>query len=474
MRSSTRTHRRSARKAAASALVAALLVAGGCHDGTSPAGVEDREQVPAAPGFDLQQVSQDETPDPWAVADVVPGFAGYFLDGDRPVVSLTDPAERPAAEQALSAWLSSRDFSESDLIVREARYDWRQLDAWHEAAWPAALSVSGAILSDIDEGANRLRFGGVDASAVSAMTAAVLDAGVPGEAFVVEEVPAVVVRTGAAAPALDGHTLQDRVRPVVGGYQINFVFFLTLEGVATVGPRCTLGFNAVPEGPEHEPNPSFITNSHCSEPEGDGANVETLYYQPKQEPELTGLTDSENFIGTEADDPAMTVSADCPVLLPCRWSDAARAEYADGVPFDLGKIARPAAFDPVAGTLEVDAKKPTFTIRDEQPLAVLGETVFKVGRTTGWTGGEVTATCVNVLALGGAYVRRCQAFVAAGSDGGDSGSPVFTFTNRRGNVAGGHVILNGILWGGNIDGPPEFVYSPLFNVERELGLLTTH
>jgi hypothetical protein len=35
------------------------------------------------------------------------------------------------------------------------------------------------------------------------------------------------------------------------------------------------------------------------------------------------------------------------------------------------------------------------------------------------------------------------------------------------------VILAGLLWGGSIEGEPEFVYSPMFNVERELGPLKT-
>lgn len=92
---------------------------------------------------------------------------------------------------------------------------------------------------------------------------------------------------------------------------------------------------------------------------------------------------------------------------------------------------------------------------------------------TGWTGGEITGTCVDVIAIGGVFVRRCQALVAGGSDSGDSGSPVFGAKNRRG-VARDRVILLGILWGGSIDGPPEFVYSPMFNIERDLGLLRTH
>lgn len=442
--------------------LAVALAVGACQDTTPPTGPP---AGPPSPDLSLQDVSQEETPDPMAVAQVVPGFAGYFLAGDEPTVQLTDPAERPAAEDALSGWLSSRGFSASDLEVRQAEYDWLQLDEWYRAAWPEALSVDGAVLSDLDEGNNRLRFGGVDDAAVSLMDAAVAEAGVPSDAYVVEVVP----------PVEPVATLRDRVRPVPAGYQINFVFLVDGE-VVSVGPRCTLGFNAIPEGPEHEPNASFIVNSHCTGLEGDGATGEVRYYQPLQ----TSLTsvlieDDENFIGVEVDDPVAQISPDCPDAVPCRWADAARAEYSGDVPFELGEIARPAAFDPIEGTIEVDEKKPSFEIADEQPFAVLGEFANKVGRTTGWTGGEVTATCVNVIAIGGVFVRRCQAFVAAGSGGGDSGSPVFLAQNRRSQASGKKVILGGILWGGSIEEEdPEFVYSPTFNIERELGLLQTH
>jgi len=428
-----------------------------CHDGPAPTELREPPSVNT-----IVQVGQQDTPDQTAVAQVVPGFAGYFMTAGQPTVALTDPGQRPAAEGALAGWLSSRGFTASDLQVRPAAYDWTQLDAWYAQAWPAALSVSGAVLSDLDEGNNRLRFGGVDAAAVSAMADAVAGTGIPAGAYVVEQVAPIALR----------HTLRDRVRPVAGGYQINF---LNAGGVVGVSLLCTLGFNAIPESPPHAPSASFITNSHCSQSEGDGALNATDYYQPLQDPDGDRLANPENLIGREVDDPAMTISADCPLPLPCRWADAARAEYAAAIPFTLGRIARPAAFDPVLGTLEVDAKRPTFTIAGEQPHAVLGETAFKVGRTTGWTGGEITGTCVDIIAIGGVFVRRCQALVAAGSDGGDSGSPVFGSTNRGGSVNSGMVILFGILWGGSTDDAnPEFVYSPTFNIERELGLLRTH
>lgn len=457
-------------------LAGVALLGVACRDAPPPTAPD---AVPP-PTLNVQQVSQEETPHQMAVAQVVPGFAGYFLADDRPTVYLTDPAQRPAAEEALAGWLTSRGFTASDLEVRKADYDWIQLDAWHEAAWPAALAVTGAVLSDIDEGNNRLRFGGVDATAIASMSAAVVGAGVPQDAFVTEVAaprrPAYGIRPSPLAQS--GHTLRDEVRPVPGGYQINF---LNAGGVVGVSLICTLGFNAIPEGPENEAAPSFVTNAHCSTVQG-GEEVAADYYQPLQDPDGDRLANPELLIGTEVDDPHFSINPDCPGLtgldpglVPCRWSDAARAAVAPEVPFELGRLARTVALDPNIGTLEVDPKKSTFDIVGEQPHPVLGETANKVGRTTGWTQGEVIATCVNTIPIGGSGVMRCQADVQAGVDSGDSGSPVFASTNRRGNIGGGRVVMLGILWGSSIDeGDPVFVYSPMFNIERELGLLRTH
>jgi V8-like Glu-specific endopeptidase len=60
--------------------------------------------------------------------------------------------------------------------------------------------------------------------------------------------------------------------------------------------------------------------------------------------------------------------------------------------------------------------------------------------------------------------QLCQNIVSARVGGGDSGSPVF-----KGSTS---VTLSGILWGGDETGTV-FIYSPLANVERELGALRT-
>ena len=445
------------------------LVACSQNDITSPgSGNLATASASLTPSIGALQLSQQETPDPNDVARAVPGFAGYFLDSaGRPTVALTDPSQKAAAQQALAGWLSSRGFSAASLEVRPARYDWNQLHTWYNRVWTTALSVSGAAYSDVDEANNRLRFGG-DLGAVSAIATAVAAAGIPADAFVVE-------RTSRVRLLADLQT--SRVRPVFGGYQINF---LNAGGAVGVSLLCTLGFNAISEAPPFVPNRSYVTNAHCTGTSGDAALIPMDHYQPIQDSDGDRMVNAENFIGSEVDDPSTTITLDCVDLLegvprlpgPCRWSDAARGEYADDVPFVLGRIARPAAFDPVQGTLEVDSKHPTFRIVNEQPFPVLGETVNKVGRTTGWTGGLVTGTCVDII-TDDHFIRRCQATVAAGSAGGDSGSPVFTSTNRKGKPSD-KVILVGILWGGSIEGEPEFVYSPMHNIERELGPLKTH
>jgi hypothetical protein len=70
---------------------------------------------------------------------------------------------------------------------------------------------------------------------------------------------------------------------------------------------------------------------------------------------------------------------------------------------------------------------------------------------------------------GSNIVLLCQDFVENNRQivaGGDSGSPVFRINNS------GRVTLLGNLWGGNSSGTL-FVYSPIANIERELGPLTT-
>ena len=423
-------------------LVGLTLTLVACHDSSDPTSPEVR-----SPHSQLLQASQDPNPSQLAVAQAVPGFGGYFLDGaGRPSVYLRDAAQRPAAEQALAGFLADRGFAASDLRVLQGDFDYAQLDQWYRLVRGGVFSVAGIVLGDVDEGSNRLRFGVVSAGAIAGVRSVLTLAGIPAAAAIVEPRPA--FRTVA--------TLRDRVRPLSGGLQINF--FPTPPGVSPVTLVCTLGFNAVRFGIS-----SFITNSHCSNVEG-GEETPTDYYQNRQ------AGGAANFIGIEVDDPHWTsqLNLDCPPPLACRYSDALRVQYAPGTSATLGRIAR---IDEVTTTLDdtTHTIAGNFAIKSERADPIQGETANKVGRTTGWTLGPTTGTCVDVLALGTTHIRLCQAIVAALVDGGDSGSPVFF---RKGG--GSNVTLLGILWGGSTDeANPEFVYSPMSGIERELGELRT-
>lgn len=409
----------------------------GCRDAADPGGLGQ------APSLNVGAVAEDSTPSQMAVAQVVPGFGGYFLDASgTPAVYLLDPAERPAAEQALAAFVASRGFTLADLRVLQGNYEYAQLDGWYRQARVSVFSVAGIVFGDVDEGRNRLRFGVTDGGALAGVQNALALRGVPTGAAVIEQ------RAGFRTVA----TLRDRGRPLIGGLQINF--FVTPPGLHPGSFLCTLGFNAQRFGVS-----GFITNSHCTNVEG-GEETPTDYYQNVR------AGGAANFIGTEVDDPHWTsqLNLDCPPPLACRYSDAARVQYAPGVAATLGRIARVDEITTtLADTLHTIAGE--WRIRGERADPVQGEIVNKTGRTTGWTAGPTTGTCVDVLALGTSHIRLCQAVVSALVDGGDSGSPVFF---RRGG--GSNVTLLGILWGGSVDEEnPEFVYSPMSGIERELG-----
>ena len=89
-----------------------------------------------------------------------------------------------------------------------------------------------------------------------------------------------------------------------------------------------------------------------------------------------------------------------------------------------------------------------------------------MGRTTGWSQGKITNTCVTTNVSGSNITLICQNFVKASVQAGDSGSPVFL------GSGGGSVTLAGVLWGGNSSGT-SFVFSPISGIEKELGSLTT-
>ena len=132
---------------------------------------------------------------------------------------------------------------------------------------------------------------------------------------------------------------------------------------------------------------------------------------------------------------------------------------ADDLP-EYGRVART-----LLNSITIDAANPRFRLRSITK-SMVGDQVYKVGRTTGMTTGRVTATCVTVNVAGTNFTQLCQDIVENPSQvivaGGDSGSPVFA------TKLGFDATLRGLLWGGSGDGEL-WVHSPVSSVVRELG-----
>jgi len=375
----------------------------------------------------LLQPEQAPTPDVATLTRTLPGFGGLFVDHGVPTVYLTDLKQQGLAERLLSRFARAR--GAAGIRVMAGRFAYRDLDKWFQQVSDEAFSQGGVVFVDLDEASNQVLVAVERGKSHANIRRLAARLGVPAEALTVRD----------ADPIHNVATLQDQVRPVVAGLQINFPGFL-----------CSIGFNAVSNGQN-----SFVTASHCTTTQG---GVEgTQYWQ--------SLSSQPNsFIGTEVADPVYVRGkghgSACPKNRRCRMSDAARAAYAAGVPFTLGGIAQTSG--PNNGSLTITG---TFAINGEGG-EIAGDIANKVGRTTGWTQGVITNTCVNTGVSGSNIVQLCQNFVSAGVGGGDSGSDVFAQTGGNG------ARLLGVLWGGNSNGT-QFVYSPIANVESELGPLTT-
>jgi hypothetical protein len=293
------------------------------------------------------------------------------------------------------------------------------------------MAMPGTVYADNDEAQNKLVFGVESENAIPGITRSLLARGLNADEFVVK----------VTEPIKQLATLQSEFRPTINGIQINFPGYL-----------CTMGFNV-----DHAGGRSFITNSHCTTNQGGVDN--TPYYQP-----LSSV--NSNVIAVEVADPNYQAGIPgCSAGKVCRKSDSSRELYNAGTASTRGVIAKTTGVN--TGSLTLAASNFTITEQDNTNTTFSG-TVNKVGRTTGWTAGPVTATCVTVNVSGSNIQQQCQTLVTNNSanivGAGDSGSPVFQITS------GDNVKLIGILWGGG--GSTQFVFSPLKNIQDELGAVT--
>ena len=402
----------------------------------------------AAPGLDGRFLE---------LAAQIPGFGGYYFDSNGDLVAqLTDISKSDLARAALVDIAANRPERMSNpwprpaaIVTRLAAFDFYQLSAWRNQL--EAATSSDWWLTDADEQANQVLIGVIDTAARDRVLQASTRLGIPRAALNVEVIP-----RGSLL-----QTLQQYVRPLEGGLQIDF----TLNGQPS---QCTLGVNVwygnlaqgIPLG-----TAGFYTASHCSTTWG--GTDSTVYSQG-------GVR-----IGQERYDPGYFTYAydtSCPANLNCRWSDVSFVAYDSGTDGQHGAIAQtnyraygvglpgPPQDMSKNGSIDINPGSPQWTITNTA-LPVTGAWFEKLGRSTGWTTGQVSQTCMNIRPDNVRDVL-CQDRVDAYAYYGDSGGPAFQW------LSSSSAAFSGIVWYQYVDPNTHlagFVFSNINMIAKDMG-----
>lgn len=412
--------------------------------------------VPVAPAVNLSSqdigvgVPTNVRPEEAAFADLsrqAPSAAGFYYNGTGITVRVRRADDGPLASEAIRTLAASGRIRRAGMrgapaiTVESADFTFKQLSTWRDLAFDNALvSIRGVNSLDLDEVRNRVALG-IDPESYRTVRAAVVSAltkvGVDSTALVFDSVGRFAPNV-AVVPAQD---IRNTADTLAAGLEI------AVEWTASDFHTCTLGFIAT-----RNSQLGLVTNSHCT----------SEMYLPDFSPvhQRAG-----RVVGTESVDPYGYLCG----FSTCRGSDAAFFASSGVVPMAVGLIHKTTF--PNAGGLgggfgsfEVDQSMPYFIV-SSQGEVFANEEVHKVGRTTGWTRGEVKQTCADTYPRLG-YLMRCgyEAWYVAGD--GDSGSPVFAMDP---DACLHCVKLVGIHSSRNTMGVNQAVFAKLSRIQSDMG-----
>lgn len=346
--------------------------------------------------------------------------------------------------------------------VKKADYSYRQLSSWRNT-----LRVLGNISDlrlrsfDLDEVRNRLVLGVAAVSDVQRQTmrAWLTEHAIPADALLIEVVPPIALD---ACYYPETGTIEEKQRPLEGGRQISW---------DDPNSCATLGYAALYDGLKYGVTNSHVTGSRWSVPQ-----------TPR---EFSQGTHTVSRIGVESLDPppnAQCSVADASGLYDCR-GDVALIGIDDSVQVEVGAIVRTTGRNGgsgvnLPGSTTPDPQNPRFWIRDVWRVDLPpGTEIQKIGKTSGWTWGHITKTCVDeyfpeqgwnhVLpgSVNGAVAIKCTDEADYYGTDGDSGAPVFTWSGDPQTV----VMAAGINWGHAISGPLRTYFTAYKQIEEDFG-----
>jgi len=375
----------------------------------------------------------------YELAKTVPSSAGFYMNSTGAmVVQVRDQVEDDRARQAMTSLRGSGRVKlahgqSTPVVLQRVQFSFVQLAVWRDRLSESVLvNTPGVLTLDLDEVANRVVIG-VDDARMEQVRVGILSRlaafGIDAAAVVFRRTqPLRLQRAMAPRPPLFvPSSLTSTTDTIIGGLIIGIP-----GGGGLSLAACTLGFVATWNG-----TPGFVTASHCSTNQfGTDGSVALQDPYGRQ-------------IGYETNDPSGYFCS----FNTCRGSDASFFTMSAGINSLRGLIARPSGVAAPPGTgggpLTINSSHPYFIVNGvDAGFYYVGMNVQKVGRTTGWTSGSLTATCVDHYNGNwpGADVTRCAYQASYTDEGGDSGGPVFTFPGYGGPV-GDLVELGGVHFG---------------------------
>lgn len=391
------------------------------------------------------------------LAKEIPGFGGLFINQSGQLsIYMTHPTKQKAKAAAVLSSFTPlakslahlknegqkyQSASVSHMAIKKGQYTFLQLYAWKGQIRSKILSMKGVYSDGIDESQNQLSIGVKDKAVKAKVSKKLAQLNIPGDAVTIFKMSKPTFAT----------SLRDEVDTYSGGIKISMS-----QGWCTMGPP--VKYRETASGPYVK---GWITASHCTPPVGGGVHG-VQFYQPI----LTG-----NYAGIEVRDPPFT-SQKCWQGNEgiCRQSDAALISYTNYTPYLVtGGIYKTTSRGHNHGSRTISER---FHVKYIDNFILQGVENNKIGARTGWTYGNVSATCVDetVITAAGAVTVVCQNVVQAGADHGDSGSPVFETTSDPDAI-----ILDGVLSGiYTKNGNQYFWYSSVTRIKTELSGPNVH